>query len=117
MIITSEDLYSFGQWARYSPNGLGYKSPAELMIRTREPAPAVTPRYPVIDDHKAALIDRALCKLKEHDPHLARLFFSHYVACASYRTLAARYDCHRSKIAEQINRASGYVIGVVSAMD
>lgn len=115
MIISTDDLYAYGQWARDCSARLTYRSAWAIIMRDKVETAQNRPRYEISDD-KAGVIDRAACELKTQDPHLAELFYHHYVGGIGYRALATHYGCSRGKIADQLSRAGGFVIGVATVL-
>ena len=114
MIISSDDLYGFGSWARCHSDRLGAMS-AWLLIEKNNVPKAKAKGFEMTDE-KAAVIDRAVCALTKHNAHLGQVFVQHYIHGASYRDLAKIHKCSKASVSNKLAEASGYVVGAASVM-
>lgn len=115
MIISTDDLYAYGQWARDCPARLTYRSAWAIIMRDKV-AGSNNKGYSMTDE-KAAKIDKAVCALTKHSPRLAQVFTAHYVLGASYKNIAATYECSIASVRKNLAESSGYVIGAASMID
>lgn len=111
MQITSDDLYDYGMWARDAKDQLGAKSAWTAVMKNNVSPSSPVHSYTMTDD-KASVIDRAVCQLRHVDSHLGLLFKQHYIEGLGHRDLAKIHNCGKGRVASDLHKASGFVIGV-----
>ena len=110
--ITSDDFPEYGRWAR--DNQIHLSAVSTWVLIEKGNVPQSNKRAYNMTDEKADKIDKALCALAGHNPHLAQVFHQHYVQGASYKDLAHLHKCSKSTIKNKLDYAGGYVCGVAS---
>lgn len=115
MLNTEELLFDWGKWQRTGcpMNGLGYKSPAAIMMREHVGGGVSLPPIP---DDQAVKVDQAICLLGERSPELKQVVYLYFAECRSIRNISSRLKVSIHQVRDDKTKAVAWIDGVLNAI-